>query len=530
MRRDGAGLRPVEIMPQITRLHILIVLSIVGGFLVLAAWGISAPVGSSPDDGKHLPSIWCAYGEQANICAYEGPNHTNLGQATVPEGLGWPHGCWSWKPEQSAACIGFRDMPLTEQTRVSADISFLQQTPGLFYKTMYWLTDNNLEQSILRIRLANILLALAMVTLAGIVATGATRTGLILAWLVTPIPLGLSIIPSTNPSAWAIIGIGTYWAFLLAHWQAKTRGRRIAAGVGAIIAAVLAIGGRTDSAAYVVLVTAAVAVLYWGPRWREARRAVPLLVIPLAAVIAAVLVFRRSPQSAVASNGMGNSGQDSGYSSFGLLARNISELPGFWLGSFGKWPIGTLDIALPDWVLFSAGIGFFALVFIGIRQLDWPKTAGLLIAFAGISVLPLWIYQRGSLVVGQELQPRYFLPLFFVLLGLAVLSPQGRRLLVLQRAQQIVLVIALVGAATGALFAQMHRYTVGDGTFESTFSNPEWWSQGVVSPSVALILGFLGFTAWAIAAMLLLPRGVEGADAGGQPEVADLGVTSRNEA
>jgi hypothetical protein len=515
-------------MPQITRLHVLIAISIIGGFLVLAAWGISAPVGSSPDDGKHLPSIWCAYGEQPDICAYEGPNNTNLGQATVPEGLGWPHGCWSWKPDQSAACVGFRDIPLTEQVRVSADISFLQQTPGLFYKTMYWLTDNNLEQSILRIRLANILLALAMVTLAGIVATGATRVGLILAWLITPIPLGLSIIPSTNPSAWAIIGIGTYWAFLLAHWQATTRGRRIAAGVGAVIAAVLAIGGRTDSAAYVVLVTAAVAILYWGPRWREARRALPLLVVPAAAVIAAVLVFRRSPQSYVATQGMAAPGHESGYSNLGLLGRNISQLPGFWLGNFGKWPIGTFDIALPDWVLFSAGVAFFALVFIGIRQMDWPKTAGVLITFAGISVLPLWIYQRGGIMVGEELQPRYFLPLFFVLLGLAVLSPPGRRLLALQRAQQIVLVMALVGAATIALFAQMHRYTVGDGTYEATFSNPEWWSQGVVSPSAALALGFIGFTAWAIAAILLLPRGTEAGEASVRPDAADPEVASRN--
>jgi hypothetical protein len=505
MKGVGAYLRPVEFMPQITRLHVLIAISIVGGFLVLAAWGISAPVGSSPDDGKHLPSIWCAYGPQKDICQFT-PGPENTGQATVPEGLGWPHGCWSWIPTQSAACAGFRDIPLTKQTRVSADTSFLYQTPALFYKTMYWLTDNNLEQSILRIRLANILLALAMVTLAGIVATGATRTGLILAWLVTPIPLGLSIIPSTNPSAWAIIGIGTYWAFLLAYWQATTRGRRIGAGVGAVIAAVLAIGSRTDSAAYVVLVTVAVAILYWGPRWREVRRSYLLLVVPATTAIAAVLVFRRSPQSAVAANGMGTPGQESGYSSLGLLARNISDLPGFWLGNFGKWPLGHIDIAVPDSVLFAASIGFFALVFIGIRQMDWAKTIGVLMVFAGISALPLWIYQRGSLVVGQELQPRYFLPLFFVLLGLAAHSPPGRRLLTLQRPQQIVLVVALAGAATRALFSQIQRYAVGDGTYESTFARPEWWSQGVISPSATLVIGCLGFTAWAIAAMLLLPR------------------------
>ena len=38
----------------------------------------------------------------------------------------------------------------------------------------------------------------------------------------------------------------------------------------------------------VVLVTAAVAILYWGPRWREARRALPLLVVPAAIFMYAI--------------------------------------------------------------------------------------------------------------------------------------------------------------------------------------------------------------------------------------------------
>lgn len=488
------------------RTRLLVVIAVVGAALAMLAWAISAPIGSSPDDGKHLPSIWCAYGAKAGICEFT-PGPENTGQATVPLGLGWGHGCWSWIPEQSAACYPFRDVPLPDQDRISADTSFVYQTPGLYYKAMYWLTSDNLEQSVLRIRLANILLALLLVGGAALVSTGTTRLGLILAWLVTPIPLGISIIPTTNPSAWAVIGIGTYWAFLLAHWQATTPRRRIAAGIGAVVAAILAIGGRTDSTAFVVLVTAAVALLYWTPRWRELQTRWPVLIVPAAASLAAILVFLRTPQSGVATGGMAQAGTDTGLSASGLFARNVTQLPGLWLGNFGKWPLGTLDITLPDGVMFAAGVSFFALLFLGLRQMDAGKTFGVLIVFAGVSLLPLWIYQRGNITVGQEIQPRYFLPLFFVLLGFAVLTPAGRRLLDLSIAQKIVILALLTGAVTISLFEQMHRYTVGDGTYAETFTAPEWWSQTVISPSVTFALGVIGFAAWAICALMLLPRG-----------------------
>ena len=43
-----------------------------------------------------------------------------------------------------------------------------------------------------------------------------SAAGATLAIVVTFVPLGLSLVASTNPSSWSIIGIGTFWAFALA--------------------------------------------------------------------------------------------------------------------------------------------------------------------------------------------------------------------------------------------------------------------------------------------------------------------------
>ena len=37
-------------------------------FASLVGWAYASPVGSSPDDPMHLPSIWCGIGEREGLC------------------------------------------------------------------------------------------------------------------------------------------------------------------------------------------------------------------------------------------------------------------------------------------------------------------------------------------------------------------------------------------------------------------------------------------------------------------------------
>ena len=42
--------------------------AILSAILTLSGWALSSPIGSSPDDDFHLPSIWCGQGFRDGLC------------------------------------------------------------------------------------------------------------------------------------------------------------------------------------------------------------------------------------------------------------------------------------------------------------------------------------------------------------------------------------------------------------------------------------------------------------------------------
>lgn len=465
-------------------------------FLVLGAWAISSPVGSSPDDTRHLPAIWCAHGEQAGICEKISP-----GRALMPIRVATAPNCYAYRGENDASCQTDRFDPLSTQGLIEADYSYLTQTPGLFYWTMGLLKGDNLEHSVNRMRIFNALLAIVLVTALLTIGQAAMRTPVALAWVVAPIPLGLFIIPSTNPSSWAVIGVGTYWAFLLIHWEGRTNRVRIAGGVLAVLSAIIAAGGRTDAAAYIVVLTIAVFATSWLPRIRTIRDHLGLMAIPIACVIAALVSFRGASQSAVAFEGM-QTPRAATAEGLTLLFRNAHELPHLWLGAFGGWPLGWLDTPMPFIVPFAGVAIVFALCFTGLRSLDRGKAVGLILVFASLSLLPLWILQQSSRAVGEELQPRYFLPLCFALLGIAVLGALPMRTpLALSSAQKAILLVLTSVAQVLALAFNVRRYTFGiDGSLLRIDQQRLWWSNEILTPMTTIGVAGIAFAglAWLI--------------------------------
>src|SRR5660397_90017 len=74
--------------------------------VALSAWALASPIGASPDDDFHLPSIWCADDARTDLSAPD-PDHADL-RLVLP---GIRASCYVADETVSGACQEWRSDP-----------------------------------------------------------------------------------------------------------------------------------------------------------------------------------------------------------------------------------------------------------------------------------------------------------------------------------------------------------------------------------------------------------------------------------
>ncbi len=175
--------------------------------IALASWALSSPVGSSPDDDFHLPSIWCATGPKADACAVD-PTHANA--RLVPTDLVINSVCYAYKPNTSAGVPG-RGLRHPSQ-RAELDVAGGTSPVSSIRRSSTWamspFVGPNIDVSVVTMRLVNSVLFVALFVALFLLLPSRRRPTLVLAAAVTLVPLGMFLIPSTNPSSWAVVARG----------------------------------------------------------------------------------------------------------------------------------------------------------------------------------------------------------------------------------------------------------------------------------------------------------------------------------
>lgn len=479
--RTGAFLRQLRL--RFRPIHLVPVLAV----LALGAWMFASPIGSAPDDDFHLTSTWCANEARTDLCE-AGPSPA---ERTVPAVvLGAP--CFAYNEETTPACQrAMLEQPF-EPTVVTGRGSFEQNYPPVYYGFMNVFASDNFLVSALVMRLINILLFVGIGVALFALLPAARRPTLLWTWILSLVPLGLFLIASNNPSSWAVIGVGSSWLALLGYFESTGR-RRIGLGVVFAITVVMAAGARGDAALYTILGSGIVGFLTFARTRSWMLRAL----LPLAMALVAGLFFLASRQSQVAVTGLGDPvSSDIPLSGFGLLAFNLLNVPELWAGVFGGWPLGWLDTTLPAIVIFG-GLGVFVSVaFVGLGILSWRKVIAAFGLVLVLWLLPTFVLMQGGNAVGQNVQPRYLLPLIIMLAGIVVLSV-GNRSLRLGRAQSLLIGLALTVSQAFALHVNIRRYVTGtDVQGGNLDEGAEWWWDGLIfSPMTVWAIGALAFAA-----------------------------------
>jgi hypothetical protein len=488
--------------------------------LTLMAWVFASPIGAGPDDDFHLVSAWClGPAAAAAPCEYD----VTTDGFKVPVAL-TGIACFAFDPAESASCQG-EDWTWSVNTLTDSNRGNFSGThPPIFYAVTGALTGDDIQVSALLMRSLTVFLFVAITLALYLLLPAHRRPTLLWAWLLTSVPLGLFLFGTNNPSVWAWIGVGSTWIALLGYYE--TEGLRKAA-LGALFAltALMAAGSRADAALYTGFAIALVMVLASTRR----RRFFVDSILPIAVGLVSLVLFLGSyrnrggvagftgesyvdPNTGSAADisagaapdavggavaGTANEAvagaPDQALSGFGLFSSNLLNQPALWNGVLGDWALGWLDTSMPAIVPAATVACFVAVCFFGLARMTVRKAIVVVAAVAVLLALPLYVLQAGSDVVGDQVQPRYLLPLVVLLAGLLLLTTPSRPI-VLTLAQRVTVVVALSASQFVALHLNIRRYVTGiDQSGPNLDTGLEWWWQGPIGPNAVWLLGSLAY-------------------------------------
>jgi hypothetical protein len=478
----------------------------VAAFVALLAWVFASPIGAGPDDDYHLVSTWCAGPVTSEACI-EGPRGGDY--HLVPQALA-DIACFAGHSEVSAGCqqdaIDWNVDVVVESDRGNFSMAY----PPVYYAVNGLFAGSDVQISALLMRVFTVMLFLGILVVLHRLLPGHLRPALVWGWLVSTVPLGLFLIGSNNPSAWAMIGVGASWIALLGYFETSGR-RRIGLGIVFALSVILAAGSRGDAALYAGLGI----VLVFGYAFRARREFFRAAILPAVMGLIALGFFLTSRQSGSGVSGFSSPGASGGVppevivpelTGFAQLFYNVLNAPFIWVGSFGEWGLGWLDTSMPAVVPLAVTAAFVGAAFAGVRRMTGRKAVIVVLVFGMLWALPVYVLQQSGNVVLEAVQPRYLLPLVVMLAGMVLLAPPGRTL-GMTASQRYLIATALTGAHLIALHMNIRRYVTGvDGAGFNLDAGAEWWWTLPASPMAVWVIGSIAYGV--VAFMVARPGGV----------------------
>lgn len=482
---------------QAARPHMWII-GLVALLFTLWSWALASPVGASPDEDFHLSSIWCGANSQSTLCEESDVPGKKLVSRAL---LDAP--CFAFDPNQSAGCQNLD--PLSNSMELTDRGNFQNNYPPVYYWLMSTFATDNIAQSVITIRFLNSALLVAILGITFGFSAARLRIPFLLAYTLTVIPLGAFLMSSVNPSSWAIALVPASWIALYGSLTQVRRREKVVLGVIYLMTAIMVAGARGDAAIFVALGSALAMALAWD-RQNFVRRNRLILSAIAAAALVAFAFFISTAQLNVIFNGLpGVTGHVADSARGGLAGAaqlfvyNLAHLPSLWMGSFGTWGLGWLDTPMPDAVTFASlfAAGAFIVIAFGFANRRTLLALGLNLVF--LSVIPLAILQISAARIGQQVQPRYILPL--VVLGFVIAATVPVQWDRRARLPMVFSLILLVPANAVAITWNILRYRNGlSGGLTSTVDTWWWgawsplWVIALSAVSFALLVGSLVIT------------------------------------
>jgi len=480
----------------------------IGIFTLLVAWGLSSPPGATPDEDFHTISILCANGDNDFCEILERNSDGNPVKVLVP--LRAANICFYTSfPAEDGSCIAGQRGLKIETDRISYD-----HVTGFYYTVMNRFLGSDYETSIRDMRIFNAFLFSALLFLALLAGVQRVRRGVVLLVLTALVPLATFIVPSINPSSWAITGVVFSWVFLytiIRLMKLPTNWWQIAlASVGLVFSFILALGARKDAAIYLGVAVIATLILVW-----------PTISARLKVILVALMGFVGAIGYFIAGDRITGLSPVITKSFFnpGILVESLVELPSVIAGTIGSsapifrninffyYGLGWHEVQMPASVILItlATLGGLVFTFLpGVRKRQLAAVGFVVVLMVAAQMYPVaqlvWKYDPIA-------TPRYMAPLFLtaVVIFFSVVKVSRK---FPTRGQAIWLFLAMPLASAIALLTTIRRYTNGQGeTWFKLFFEPNWWWEDFpLNPTAVWFLGVGGSLLAAYSAIGLLRK------------------------
>jgi hypothetical protein len=459
--------------------------ALAGFWVAFAGWAISSPVGSSPDDDFHLGSIWCAGGYEFGVCQDNGKG-MNASEKSVLIPV-FRNFCYTNNSSLSGKCFEGEPPAGLQQFRENQN-----SYPKLFYKIQHIFVGEDSFLSVYIMRLFNATLAVLVFGLALFLGRPELRIGLVAAWTFTLVPLGMFIIPSTNPSSWTFTGIATNWMFQMSAMRSSGNNdsRAFLNWFMYVLTAAMCVGSRSDAAVYLIFSTIVVTLNEFSQGTLRKLRSIflPFVVCSVATLsILSTSQGRNFAEAAVHRD-------EPGFNRLVYNTIHFIEIPAGALGV--NYGLGWLDTILPP-IVGICGVSLFAITIynaLSIGELRRTLSLAAIVGFAYLMVV--MILNEGNFVVGEIVQPRYILPLLPLIVGIVSADNATFDETIRRRKWQFTFISILTVTQSISIYTNVRRYVTGlDMPFLLNLDvRREWWSQSFISPNFTFLVSSISFS------------------------------------
>jgi hypothetical protein len=169
----------------------------------------------------------------------------------------------------------------------------------------------------------------------------------------------------------------------------------------------------------------------------------------------------------------------------------LTSLPSIITGVFGGWGLGSLETTMPPITYIGSFVTILGILFMSLRFINKSESITYILLGFFAFLIPFFVLVRSNLRVGEWVQPRYILPVFYALIGLCLIvifrSFKTKPLLLVINFLFVISTISF----SFALHTFYRRYTVGLDNYSLIFREPDsWWWKFDAFPSPVLTYFF----------------------------------------
>ena len=420
-------------------------------FLILLGWAVGSPPGSSPDEDLHLTSSWCYSKYQGATCE------------TVPLRLVEVGKCYFKDSGIIATCE--KSIPKDEVSpeRIYSDKSY-------YHFLANFVSLDSIDKSTVQMRIANSFFSSISILVIVLLTSRLIYLPIIFSWLVVNIPLGFFLISSVNPSSWLYIFSFLFLPLTYRIFAEKNQPYLFMTKLLILgLTFLLSLNARPDTLLFASIFGITLLPVIFSSEVKKLRTRIAIYLLTL--FISTYLILSIWSRSNLVNF------RESKISSWEI----VTSLPSIITGVFGGWGLGSLETTMPPVTYVGSFVIVLALLFYGLRFVNLPEAVSIFLIGLFVFIVPFFVLLRSNLRVGEWLQPRYILPIFYVLIGLSLIvifrSFHEKSLLI------IVNLIFFLSSITFtfSLHTFYRRYVAGLDNFNLFFekTNSWWWEFSI---------------------------------------------------